>query len=310
DVVGDGNVAGRVEHEAELKVRLDKTDYAPGDEIEVAIAAPYSGAGLITIERDKVYAATWFKTDGNATVQHIRLPDTVEGNGYVVVSFVRDLASRDIFVSPLTSGAAPFSVSRTRHTQALTLDVPERVAPGTTLHIGWNAGAPTRLAIFAVDEGILQVARWKTPDPLSYFFRKRSLAVTTAQILDLLLPEYEIVRSLAAPGGDDDALLAGNLNPFKRKGQPPTAYWSGVMDVPAGPGSVEYRIPDIFNGTLRVVAVAVNPRAVGVAEAKVLARGPFVVQPTIPYVVAPGDEFDATALVTNTMETGATAAPT
>ena len=255
-----------------------------------------------TIERDKVYASTWFKTDGNATVQHIRLPEALEGNGYVVVSFVRDLASRDIFVSPLTSGAAPFSVSRTRHTQRLALDVPERVAPGATLHIGWNAGAPTTLAVFAVDEGILQVARWKTPDPLSYFFRKRSLAVTTEQILDLLLPEYDIVRSLAAPGGDEDVLLAGNLNPFKRKGVPPVAFWSGILDVPAGPGAVDYLVPDTFNGSLRVVAVGVDDRAVGVAEAKTIARGPFVILPTLPTFAAPGDELDVTALITNTLE--------
>jgi uncharacterized protein YfaS (alpha-2-macroglobulin family) len=309
EVVGEGNVTGRAERDAELKVRLSKDDYEPGEEVEVSIVAPYAGAGLITIERDRVYASTWFKSDGNATVQRIRVPEDIEGNGYVVVSFVRDLASRDIFLSPLSSGAAPFRVSRARRTQQVTLDVPDRVLPGAPLRIGWNVAEPTKLVVFAVDEGILQVARWRTPDPLSYFFRKRALAVTTAQILDLLLPEYEIVRSLAAPGGDQDALLAGNLNPFKRKGQPPAAYWSGVLDVPAGAGSVEYRVPDVFNGTLRVVAVAVDARAIGVAEAKVLARGPFVVQPTIPYVVAPGDEFEATALVTNTMETGG-AAPT
>ena len=124
------------------------------------------------------------------------------------------------------------------------------------------------MAVLAVDEGILQVARWKTPDPLSHFFRKRALAVTTAQILDLLLPEYEIVRALAAPGGDQDGLLAGNLNPFKRRGQPPVAFWSSILDVPAGPGSVEYAVPDTFNGTLRVVAVAVDPAKVGVAESQ------------------------------------------
>jgi uncharacterized protein YfaS (alpha-2-macroglobulin family) len=115
------------------------------------------------------------------------------------VSFVRDIASRDIFTSPLSSGAAAFSVSRDRRTRKVTLDVPEKVLPGTTVKLGWNASAPTRLVVWAVDEGILQVARWKTPDPLSHFFRKRALTVTTEQILDLLLPEYEIVRALAAP---------------------------------------------------------------------------------------------------------------
>ena len=302
EVVGDGNVAGRVERNAELKVSLAKTDYAAGDEIEVAIVAPYSGAGLLTIERDRVYAAQWFTSTGNSTIERIRVPESLEGNGYVVVSFVRDLGSRDVFVSPLSSGAAPFTASRARRTRQVTLDVAERVQPGTTLRIGWNATAPTRLAVFAVDEGILQVARWKTPDPLSHFFRKRALGVTTTQILDLLLPEYEIVRSLAAPGGDQDRALSGNLNPFKRKGQPPVAFWSGILDVTAGPGSVDYAVPDTFNGTLRVVGVAVDTAAIGVTETRSLVRGPFVVQPTIPYFAAPGDEIDVTARVTNTLD--------
>jgi len=302
EVVGEGNVASRVERNAELRVRLEKDDYAPGEEIEVAIQAPYAGAGLVTIERDRVFAARWFQADGNATVQRIRLPDGVEGNAYVVVSFVRALGSPEIHLSPLSSGAAPFQVSRARRTQSLALDVPERVEPGHALRIGWRAGAPTRLAVLAVDEGILQVARWRTPDPLSHFFRKRALTVSTLQILDLLLPEYDVVKALAAPGGDEDAGLAGNLNPFKRRGQAPAAFWSGVLDVPAGPGAVEYVVPDHFHGTLRVVAVAVNEEAVGVAEAKALARGPFVVQPTVPSFAAPGDEFELTALVANTLD--------
>jgi hypothetical protein len=74
------------------------------------------------------------------------------------------------------------------------------------------------------------------------------------------------------------------------------------MDVPAGPGSVDYAVPDSFNGTLRVVAMAVDAAAIGVTETKALVRGPFVVQPTIPYFAAPGDEVDVTARVTNTLD--------
>ena len=61
-------------------------------------------------------------------------------------------------------------------------------------------------------------------------------------------------------------------------------------------------MPDSFNGTLRVVAMAVDAAAIGVAEAKTIVRGPFVVQPTIPYFAAPGDEVDVTARVTNTLD--------
>ena len=95
-------------------------------------------------------------------------------------------------------------------------------------------GEASRVAVLAVDEGILQVARYKNPDPLGYFFQKRMLEVETTQILDLILPEFKRFLALAAPGGDADGGFARHLNPFNRKRKPPVAYWSGVVDV--GPG--------------------------------------------------------------------------
>jgi uncharacterized protein YfaS (alpha-2-macroglobulin family) len=302
EVVGEGNIAAKLDRNAELELALSKRDYAPGEEIEVEIRAPYTGAGLITIERDRVYAARWFRADTSASVQRIRLPQEVEGNAYIVVSFLRSLDSPEIHLSPLSSGAAPFSVSRARHQQQVGLEVPTRIEPGAPLRIGYSLERPAKLVVLAVDEGILQVARWRSPDPLGHFFQKRALAVTTSQILDLVLPELRVLRALSAPGGGEDMFLAGNLNPFKRRGQPPVAYWSGVVDAAAGKGTLSYTPPDHFQGSLRVVALAVDESTIGVAESKVVVRGPFVLQPTVPYFAAPGDEFEASTLVANALE--------
>ena len=78
-------------------------------------------------------------------------------------------------------------------------------------------------------------------------------------MLDLVLPEYNILRTLAAAGGGDDYdLLAHNLNPFKRKQNEPVAYWSCIVDTGPKKRNLTYRIPDDFNGSLRVMAVAVS----------------------------------------------------
>ena len=71
--------------------------------------------------------------------------------------------------------------------------------PGDTLTIGYKTTGPAKLVLIAVDEGILQVARYHTPDPLSYFFRKRALEVTTRQILDLVLPELHLLNDSCRP---------------------------------------------------------------------------------------------------------------
>ena len=299
NVAGAANLTRSLERNAELQLTLDRGDYAPGQAIELQVQAPYAGAGLITIERDRVYAWRWFRAATTSSVQRIPLPDGLEGNGYVSVSFVRDVNSDEVFTSPLSYGVAPFSVSLDRRKTGITLDAPDLVKPGDALKIHYSTDRPSRIAVFAVDEGILQVAGYHTPDPLGFFFQKRALEVHTSQILDLILPEFARLMTASAPGGDQEAMVGRNLNPFKRKRDKPVAVWSGVRDAGPEGGNYTFTVPEYFNGTLRVMAVAVNEDAVGATEAKTLVRGDFVLTPNVPLMVAPGDTFEVGLGVAN-----------
>lgn len=308
-VAGQGNVTRSLERNAELQLTLNKKDYQPGEELEVSIRAPYVGAGLITIERDKVFAQAWFKTTTTASVQKIRLPKDFEGNGYVNVQFIRDPGSDEIFMSPLSYGVAPFATSLAQRTNTLKVSTPELTKPGEALKIKLTSERPTRVVVFAIDEGILQVARYKEADPLGFFFQKRALEVKSAQILDLILPEFKRLMASAAPGGDEAGANARNLNPFKRKGEAPAVYWSSIVDVPAGTKEFAYTVPDHFNGTLRVMAVAVSDSAIGTASTRALVRGDFVISPNLPLMVAPGDVFDVSVGVANNIAGAAADSP-
>lgn len=303
-VAGRANLTQALERTAELRVKLNKSDFEPGEEIELNIRAPYTGAGLITIERDRVYAWRWFRTDSTSSIQRIRIPAGFEGNGYVSVSFVRAIDSPEIFMSPLSYGVMPFFVSREKRAIAIDLDTPDLGRPGEPFHIRYKGSRTGKAVIFAVDEGILQVAKYQTPDPLGYFFRKRALEVQTAQILDLILPEAALIRQLFATGGDEYAreAIGKNLNPFKRKRDKPVVFWSGIVDIGAEFKELVYRVPDYFNGTLRVMAVAVSSDAVGAAQKKSPVRGHFVLSPNVPTFVAPGDRFIVTTSVANNVE--------
>ena len=299
-VAGQGNVSRSLERNAELQLTLDKKDYVAGQEISVSIRSPYIGAGLITIERDKVYAQQWFKADTQASVQKIRLPAGFEGNGYVSVQFVRDPGSDEIFTSPLSYGVVPFATSLAQRTNALKLTAPSLIKPGQTLKIRLDAAQKGRAVVFAVDEGILQVARYQNPDALGYFFQKRQLEVSTSQILDMILPEFKKIMAAAAPGGDADGALGKHLNPFKRKTDKPAAYWSGIVDV-AGSKEFSYTVPETFNGKLRLLAVMVNDNSIGTADSAATVRGDFVLSPNAPLTVTPGDTFDVSVGVANNL---------
>ena len=299
-VVGEGNITRSLEKNAELTAKLSKPEYLPGEEIEVEITAPYTGAGLLTIERDKVYAHAWFQAKTTSTVQKIKLPPDFEGNGYLNVAFVRALDSREIYMSPLSYTVLPFKVNQeARHTH-ITIDAPKVARPGEPLPMTISASRPTQAVVYAVDEGILQVARYTLPDPLGYFFRKQALEVGTRQTVDLILPEYSIIKELAAPGGDaDQDALAHHLNPFKRKHDAPVAFWSGIVDIGPQPKTFTYNVPDYFAGTVRIMVVANTADAVGSEQAKTQVRGPFVISPNVPTFVAPGDTFDVSVTVAN-----------
>ena len=290
-VAGNANVSRSLDRNAELQLTLDRKDYEPGQEIAVSIRAPYVGAGLITIERDKVYAHAWFKTDKTASVQKIVLPKDFEGTGYINVHFVRDPASDEVYMSPLSYGIAPFATSLSKRTANLQLTSTELVKPGQTVKMKLTSDQPTRAVVFAIDEGILQVARYKTPDPLKHFFQKRALEVGTLQTLDLILPEFKKLMQGAAPGGDGEGELGKHLNPFKRKRDKPVAYWSGLVDV-NGSREFSYTVPESFNGSLRVMAVAVNDETTAAKSTRTTVRGDMVILPNAPLAMAPGDTVE------------------
>ena len=181
--------------------------------------------------------------------------------------------------------------------------MPDLVRPGDALTVGYTASEPARLVLFAVDEGILQVADYDTPDPLEVYLRKKALQVDTHQMVDLILPDYDVLRRASAPGGGDLArLLGANLNPFRRRSEPPVVYWSGIVEADSRQREVAIDIPDYFNGELRVMAVGVASARLGAEAQPVTVRGQIVLTPNLPLAAAPDDVFDVAVGVANYVE--------
>ena len=307
-VAGGTNTSLQTDTNAELRIKLNHSEYAPGDDIAINITAPYTGTGLITIERDKVYAYKWFKTTSTSSVQHITVPDGFAGTGYVNVSFVRDINSRDIFTTPYAYAVAPFSADVSAHEIKITLDVPETVRDNK-LAIKYTSDKNAHMMIFAVDTGILQVAKYQIPNPIAHFFQKSALQVNTYQILSLLLPEYNILREYAKTGGGDygggmdgtDQILR---NPFARDTLPPVAFYSKILNARANtPGIVEFEIPEHFNGEITIFAVAANTSAIGATDAKTLVQSPIIISTSAPLFAAPNDTFTINSVITNMTDT-------
>ncbi|MDE6250359.1 MAG: hypothetical protein K2M34_01855 [Alphaproteobacteria bacterium] len=303
-VASSGNMSLESDTNAEIKIKLDKSTYRPGDDININITAPYAGYGLITIERDKVYAYKWFKSNTASFVQHITVPQGFEGTGYINVSFVRDRTSHDIFTNPYSYAVAPFSADISAHEINVKLSAPEKI-DSNKLTIEYTTNQNAKLMIFAVNTGILQVAKYKIPNPIAHFFKKSALQVETFQTLSLLLPEYKILREFAQTGGGDYDEMDGGagmalINPFARRISAPVAFYSGIINATANQtGSVTVDFPEEFTGAATIFAVATNATAMGAANTITRVQAPIILTTTMPTFAAPGDTFRANIAVSN-----------
>ncbi|WP_027188016.1 alpha-2-macroglobulin [Desulfovibrio cuneatus] len=286
-----------------LRVELEKSDYNAGDTIRMAINVPFDGAGLITIERESVLAHIWFQAKAGESVQSIVLPQGFSGKGYVNVSFARSLASPDVYITPHVFAVASFQANMQERDLGLQATVPQRLRPGETLNVRMQAKTPGHALVFVVDEGILQLTGFRSPSPLQALLLDRGLDVRTFVNLGLVMPDNRLIQGMLP--GFGGGLMASSFamqNPFKRKSEPPVAFWSGI--VPVGPegSTVAVPIPDYYNGKLRVMAVGASATQAGAAQGAVFSRGDLILTPQVPVVVAPGDIFEASVAVMNNME--------
>ena len=304
-VAGALNQTQTNDKNANLNVKLNKQRYSAGDTLEMQVSAPYAGYGLITIERDKVYAYKWFKTNSQNFIQNIVLPDGIEGNAYINIAVFRSLKSAEIYSSPLSYAVVPFSINKENRRLNIILNTPATVKPGENLVINYKTSEPAQIVIYGVNEGILQVARYKMPELLGIFLAKRALRVVTEQIMDLIMPDIRFLKNLSSTGGDgseDESALDRNINPFARKTDKPVAFWSGILPSGSQESAYTYAVPAAFNGSIKVMAVAVSQNRFGNTEQNVLSRGDFAIVPSGPLNVAPNDEFVIGLSVGNLVE--------
>ncbi len=303
-VAGKGDPNRSLDRETELEMVLGKGEVLAGEEVEVHLTAPYAGAGVVTLERDRVLSHHWFRTGTQQATVRVRVPEGTEGTVYVNAAFVRSPSSPEVFHSPLSYAAAPLRITPVQRQLEVKLDTPEVVRPGSEARFGFTASQTSRLVLYAVDEGIHQITRYELPRPLDFFTRKQALEVRTLQWLDLLLPEYQFLKAAPAFGGDGDGdgPLSLHLNPFKRRQEAPVVFWSGIVEAGPERREVAWQVPDYFNGNLRVMAVAAHAGGIGVAESATLVKAPVILVPNTPLFVSPGDEFEASVAVTNNLD--------
>jgi uncharacterized protein YfaS (alpha-2-macroglobulin family) len=181
--------------------------------------------------------------------------------------------------------------------------VPKEIRSSSPLNVTLDLGKQTEstfATVAVVDEGILSLTNFQTPNPLGHLFAKRALAVETYETIGWTML-HQAAGTSSKTGGGDDYGEGDNGDLGKDRVQPvkPVALFSGVVAVPSsGKLTVPFEVPS-YRGKLRVMVVTSGTSRVGRAEANVIVRDPLVVQTTFPRFVTQGDEIQIPVFLTN-----------
>ncbi|MBV8166409.1 MAG: alpha-2-macroglobulin family protein, partial [Alphaproteobacteria bacterium] len=272
-----------------VEVSVAQPQYRVGETARVNIKPPFAGELLLTIASDKVFETKTMSIPAEGATLDIKTSADWGTGAYVLASFYRPLGTgrpRDVVRA---IGLAWIGLDLSERTLAVAMTLPDVVTPRQRVPVslkvsGAGSDEPVFLTLAAVDEGILQLTRYASPQPQRYYFGKRRLAVEMRDDYARLLDGKGTVGRIRS-GGDGMGGRGLPVVPTKS-----VALFSGIVPVAAdGSVQVPIEIPD-FNGQLRLMAVAFSKTRVGGGEAFLTVRDPVIAEVILPRFLAPGDE--------------------
>lgn len=288
-----------VNREGQVDIEFNKDSYNTGDEAELLFKTPFKGRLLVTVERNKVFDHFVLETDNKTATLKLPIKKEYLPNIYVAATLIKAMDNSAI---PLTvaHGYRNLRVDGTEHQIKLAIKAPQNSRANAKQEIVVQtdrAQSEVEVTVAVVDEGILILKNYNTPDPYGFFFQQRALEVSSFDLYPRLFPE---LKPMSRNYGADGYNMGKRLNPLANKRIKPLAFWSGTLKTDAN-GTARYTVnlPQ-FSGEVRIMAVAVKDGAFGSAEAHMKIADPMVVSTSLPLFMSPGDEVLVPVTLTNT----------
>ncbi len=292
-----------VSQEGQVLMTLDKPTYQTGDKAKVLFKAPFDGKLLVTVERNRVLEQHWLTTTNKSAEWSFSVGSEHLPNVYVTATLIRAIDNPDgsRMNLPLTvaHGFAPVAVQDADTKLPVTITAVTQSRSKTKQTIRVKTAGNAQVTIAVVDEGILQIKNFKTPDPHGFFYQKRALEVGSHDLYALLYPELSLKSERSSTGGDGYD-LERRVNPLSNGRVRLVALWSGILTA-GSDGEAEFSV-DIpqFSGDLRVMAVAYKDNAFGSANSNMKVADPIVISTGVPRFLTPGDKLDLPVNLSNT----------
>jgi uncharacterized protein YfaS (alpha-2-macroglobulin family) len=285
-----------VNKEGNIDIEIDKESYKNGEQAKLLFKTPFNGKMLVTVERDEVMEKFYLNVENRTATATLQLNARHMPNAYVTATLFK---AHTVSEMPLTvaHGFKNIAVAEPSRKINVQIEAPEKIRSNTHQKIAVKGAPNSFITLAVVDEGILQITDYKSPDPYSFFYSKRALEVKGYDFYANLFPE--IKTSVISVGGDGFD-LSKRTNPITNKRVKLVRYWSGIKQTNSlGNAVFEFDVPQ-FNGELRLMAVNYVNEKFGSAESFMKVADPIVISAGLPRFLSPGDEADVSLTLSNT----------
>ncbi|MCB9262554.1 MAG: Ig-like domain-containing protein [Flavobacteriales bacterium] len=282
-----------------IELSSNKTVYNTNETVQITIPSSSSGKALVCIENGtSVLKKFW--VDGSSGESHFTFKTTKEmaPNVYVHVSYLQSYKNEENDLPMRLYGILPISVEDKNTHLDPVLTVKDEIRPDRkeNITVSEKNGKAMTYTLAVVDEGLLDLTHFSTPDLWEYFYQKQALGVKTWDLYDDVMGGYAgKYGNVLSVGGDEAGALdesAHKANRFK-----PTVKFLGPFHLNPGQ-SVKHGLQlGEYIGAVRVMVIARQENAYGKAEKSVKVKKPIMVLATMPRVISPGESIEIPATV-------------
>lgn len=283
---------GAQESAAKLEMALDKDKYAVGETANIAIPSANGARVLVSLEKaDRVINSFWVECKGDKTVIPVQIESGMSPNIYASFTLIQPYNRTDNDAPIRMFGVQRIDVEDASSHLYPVIDIADEVKPESevTFKVSEKNGRTMSYVVALVDEGLLSLTRYKTPDPWNVFNATEALAVDTRDLYGLIIGAYGArMERLFAIGGDgenEETISNTKAERFK-----PVSMFLGPFTVKAkGRESHTVKLPQ-YIGKLRVMVIATDGRALGSVDKSLSVTKPLMVQATLPRVIGTDEE--------------------
>jgi len=274
-----------------LAVNTDKEKYNPGEEIKLTFPAPENARAIITLENATgVLDEIRVNTEKGSTVVSFKARPEMAPNVYAYVTVIQPHAQTVNDMPMRLYGVVPVMVEDpgTRLSPVIEMASEIRSQKPIVIKVSEAKKKAMTYTVAVVDEGLLDITGFKTPDPWEYFYAREALGVQTWDLYDFVLGAFGGTLERVFATGGDEAAIDRSANKAKRF--VPVVKFLGSFTLGAGKTNTHTIILPHYTGSVRTMIIAGSDRAFGAAEKSVLVKDPLMLLVTAPRVVSPGEK--------------------